>query len=191
MNENISINKKQKISISLDPLVKTDFNNAKGKTTSEEFITELLQCYNLNQTLKSFENEKLKQVRMIKNLTNSQIIQEALIDYINKVFKADKKGLTGHLKSTKADEYIDKIIKDIIIHNENNDKNNQIYINQSAIYKWIVQHQLSLVNVNVIKRYLRLHKNLLNEHHLKYNLTILHNRQAFIKRRFGNEQAEN
>jgi hypothetical protein len=183
----------ERIQVNVDSLIKKDFDSLKSDfKTGHDFIKDLLYVYSLNRNLKSFDSDKLMKVAEIKGLSMYQVIQEALIDYTKKVLKADKKGFKTHSKSLKADEAIDTIVKNMMNHNDKNikDRLNQIFINQTAIYKWINDHKLSLINIEVIKRYLRLHSVFIKEHHEKHDLLSSHNRQSFIKKRFNNEKTE-
>lgn len=153
--------------------------------TAGNFVSELLENYKNIYSLKTNYSENLNKVCRIKRLNFNQVIGEALVEYITKALKADKQGLTGHTKSMKADKHIAEIVEKIIDNNNKaKDSKDIIYINQTSIVNWLRNNQMPLVNFAVIKRYLRLNVDYLEEHHRKLNITPSHNRDLFINKRF-------
>lgn len=175
------MNDTAKLIITVSKSIKNDFDSylTKEKTPSI-FLRELLDNYKNISSLKNIDK-----VCDIKKLSLNQVVGEALVEYIIKALKADKQGLTGHTKSMKADKHIAEIVEKIIdSNNKAEDSKDIIYINQTSIVKWLRNRQLPLVNFAVIKRYLRLNADYLEEHHNKLGISSSHNRELFLKKRF-------
>ena len=142
-----------------------------------DFISELFDFYHEFSFL--CDNDDLDHLEQIQNLSKPKILQEVLLKYGRKHSRIAKKGIVN-----KADQNIASIVNDIMQANEAaTNLQDVIYINQTSITKWFRTHDIPLMNFEVIKRYLRLNSELLDEHHKNLNITANHNRDSFFNKK--------
>lgn len=163
--------------------LKTD----KHFSSSAVLFAELLNNYVLNERLFNQQEQKVfNDVLSIKNITAQELLKIAVIPFCNRIIKNNKNGKLEHIKTIEANNKLDEIIKSIILHNDNVEmKEHKIYINQTALLKYIKENpiysktnneQIKTFNVKVIQRYLVKNKDLLDQHHSKHDLKETHNR---------------
>ena len=147
----------------------------------------MLEAYRTKHKLENMFSGDIEKVCEIKNFSFEQLTIEAFRDYIQKIKNADKKGLTSHSKSVIADRRIVEVVDAIIEHNNNaEDTSDIIYINHSSILNWLRKNEQTLINPNVINRYLRLYQDSLKTHHEKLRVSPSHNRDVFLSKKLKN-----
>ena len=148
-------------------------------------LTDMLDVYRTKRMLEKNFKGDLEKVCEIKKFTFEQLAVEAFRDYIKKFKNAQKNGLTSHKNSVEADKRIAGVIEAMITHNNKAESvEDVIYINHSSILGWLRKNGQTLINPNVINRYLRLYQDYLKSHHAKFNIDPSHNRDVYILKRF-------
>lgn len=156
-------------------------------SSAAKMLIELLNNYILNERLFNQQEQNIfNDVLSIKNITTQELLKMAVIPFCNRIIKNNKIGKLEHIKTTEANNKLDEIVKSIILHNDNVEmKEHKIYINQTALLKYIKENpiysktnneQIKTFNVKVIQRYLAKNKDLLDQHHSKHDLKETHNR---------------
>jgi broad specificity phosphatase PhoE len=166
--------------------IKVEIESYKAKDQQlGSVLIDMLEAYRAKHKLENMFSGDIEKVCEIKKFTFEQLAVEAFRDYIKKFKNAQKKGFTGHEKSVIADKRIAEVVDAIIDHNNNaEDTKDIIYINHSSILNWLRKSEQSLINPDVINRYLRLHHDSLKFHHEKLGINPSHNRDVFIIKKF-------
>jgi hypothetical protein len=173
----------------IDLSVKKQFEqlkNDKHFNNGADLLVELLNNYNLNDNLLNQQEQQLfNEVLSIKNITSKELVKTAVISFCHRIIK-NKSGKSEHLKTVEADNKLDKIVRSIVLHNDNEQlKEDKIYINQTSLLKYIKDNiiyskinnePIKTFNVQVIKKYLTKNKEMLDQHHSKHDLKETHNR---------------
>jgi hypothetical protein len=149
---------------------------------NDGFIVYLLDLISNDQILKD-SLPLLKEIAEQQDITLKIACSAALQDYAKKVRKSKHGGQIGHSKTIAADNLLDEVVRNMMRHNDSNEKSNQIYINANAISKFSKNEDL-MSNYNmkihsfgimIKKRYLVDNADLITKHHEKHGLVLTHN----------------
>lgn len=171
---------------------KNDYLAKNANLTNDEFINYLLTLIKSDNIMHNYSKD-IEEISQIQNLPVARICEEALISYIKKIKKANKKGLVNNAKTVKSDNLINEVINAMISHNDKNEHLHRIFINQTSIARFAADSEkMKSINLqphkfakSVIVRGLKNNADIINKHHEQYKLTSSHNVKAYAAKRFA------
>lgn len=187
-----------KITFNVTKKAKDNFYHAKNdylakntNLTNDEFINYLLTLIKSDNIMHNYSKD-IQEISQIQNLPVARVCEEALITYIKKIKKANKKGLVNNAKTVKSDNLINEVIKAMISHNSKNEHLHRIFINQTSIARFAADaEKMQSINLkphkfakSVIVRGLKNNVDIINKHHEEYKLNSSHNVKAYAAKRF-------
>ena len=188
-----------KITFNVTKKAKDNFYHAKNdylvkntNLTNDEFINYLLTLIKSDNIMHNYSKD-IEEISQIQNLPVARICEEALISYIKKIKKANKKGLVNNAKTVKSDNLINEVIKAMISHNEKNEHLHRIFINQTSIARFAADaEKMKSINLqphkfakSVIVRGLKNNADIISNHHEQHKLTSSHNVKSYAAKRFA------
>ncbi len=190
-----------KITFNVTKKAKDNFYNAKNdylakntNLTNDEFINYLLTLIKSDNIMHNYSKD-IEEISQIQNLPVARICEEALISYIKKIKKANKKGLVNNAKTVKSDNLINEVIKAMISHNNKNEHLHRIFINQTSIARFAADgEKMKSINLqphkfakSVIVRGLKNNADIISNHHEQHKLTSSHNVKSYAAKRFASK----
>lgn len=190
-----------KITFNVTKKAKDNFYNAKNdylakntNLTNDEFINYLLTLIKSDNIMHNYSKD-IQEISQIQNLPVARICEEALISYIKKIKKANKKGLVNNAKTVKSDNLINEVIKAMISHNNKNEHLHRIFINQTSIARFAADgEKMKSINLqphkfakSVIVRGLKNNADIISNHHEQHKLTSSHNVKSYAAKRFASK----
>lgn len=190
-----------KITFNVTKKAKDNFYNAKNdylakntNLTNDEFINYLLTLIKSDNIMHNYSKD-IQEISQIQNLPVARICEEALISYIKKIKKANKKGLVNNAKTVKSDNLINEVIKAMISHNDKNEHLHRIFINQTSIARFAADgEKMKSINLqphkfakSVIVRGLKNNADIISNHHEQHKLTSSHNVKSYAAKRFASK----
>lgn len=188
-----------KITFNVTKKAKDEFYHAKNdylakntNLTNDEFINYLLTLIKSDNIMHNYSKD-IQEISQIQNLPVARICEEALISYIKKIKKANKKGLVNNAKTVKSDNLINEVIKAMISHNDKNEHLHRIFINQTSIARFAADgEKMKSINLqphkfakSVIVRGLKNNVDIISNHHEQHKLTSSHNVKSYAAKRFA------
>ena len=171
---------------------KNDYLAKNSNLTNDEFINYLLTLIKSDNIMHNYSKD-IEEISQIQNLPVARICEEALIAYIKKIKKANKKGLVINAKTVKSDNLINEVIKAMISHNDKNEHLHRIFINQTSIARFAADaEKMKSINLqphkfakSVIVRGLKNNADIISNHHEQHKLTSSHNVKSYAAKRFA------
>lgn len=173
-------------------LAKGNYLESNPNLSNDDFINYLLTLIKSDDIMFHYSKD-IHNIAQIQNLPVGRVCEEAIIAYIKKIKKANKKGLTDNMKTLKSDNLINQVINGIISHNDKNEHLHRIFINQTALARFAVDaEKINVLNLkphkfarSVIARGLKNNAETISKHHAQHNLTSSHNAQVYNAKRFS------